>query len=80
MPILGPLCQIWMVDPSVTADMLTGPHKHVLVRLDVHNRRLARVGVGHPYCDREAVSCAAECDRQRAAEVEEEVRGSVFVC
>lgn len=79
-PILCPLRQIGMVHPSITAYMLAWSHKHVLVRIDVYNGRLARVGVGHPYGYREAVRRAAKRDGQRPAEVEQEVRGSILVC
>jgi hypothetical protein len=72
-PVLRPLRQIGVVHPPVAAHMLSWAHKHVLVRLHEHNWRLARVGVGHPYCYREAVGCAAKRDGQRAAEVEQEV-------
>lgn len=79
-PVLGPLCQVWMVDPAVAADMLTGPHKHILARLDIHNGWFAGVCVRHPYRYREAVCCAAKGDRQRPAEIEQQIRGSIFVC
>jgi hypothetical protein len=78
-PILRPLRQIRVVDPPVTAYILARSHEHVLVRLDVYNRRFTRVGVGYPYRYGKAVCCAAKGNGQRPVEVEQKVRGSILV-
>lgn len=79
-PVLLPLCQVWMVDPPVATNMLSGPHYHVLRRRDVYHGRFARVGIRHPYRYREAVCRAAKGDRQRASEKKKECRRSILVC
>jgi hypothetical protein len=65
-PIFPPLRQVGVVYPAITADMLSGSHQHVLGGSNVYNGRLSGVCVRYPYCDGEAICCAAKGDWKRA--------------
>jgi hypothetical protein len=78
-PVLRPLCQVWVVYPAVSAHMLTRAHCHVLRRRDVYYGRLSRVRVRHPYCYRKAICSAAKRDRQRPAKGEQKSRCAILI-
>lgn len=76
-PELSPSHQIGVVYPSLRVDVLAGAHHHGVGGCHVAQRRLARVGVRHPYGDGEAVGRAAEDHGDGAREMEEQGRDAI---
>ena len=58
--------------------MLPRIHHNLITWIDIYYRRLVRVAVGDPYHDGKVVECASKGNRQHAAEVEQELRCSIF--
>lgn len=79
-PEVSPADEVRMVDLSLRVNMLPRPYDHGLGRGDINERRLPWVGVRDPYRKGEAVCGAAEVDRYRAGDVEEEGRAAVGEC
>lgn len=59
--------------------MLSWANKHILRGLHIYYRRLARVGVWHPYMYGEAISRAAKGNWDGPAEEEQKRRSSILI-
>lgn len=69
-----------MVYAPLRVDVLAGAHGHGVGGRHVAQRRLARVGVRHPYRDGEAVGRAAEDHGEGAREMEQQGRDAIVEC
>lgn len=76
-PEAGPGGEIGVVYATLGVYVLARADHHGVVRGDVDEGRLARIGVRDPDGNGEAVSGAAEEDRDGAREVEEEGRDAI---
>lgn len=79
-PELGPANQVGVVYAALGVDVLARPDHHGLVRRDVGERRIARIGMGHPYGDGEAVRRPPKDDGDGSREVDEEGGDAIVEC